>query len=232
MPIAMTATMSYCGAMPADQRARSIPVDEGHRKRLGSSASVMDGSCAAPAAAPPTCPGLRPGDYETVEHAHAPARASGLDRRGRLRPRPRRPRAQPERRRRRHPARRAGRVHRRVGLGQVVAGLRHALRRGAAAVPRVGVALRPAAVPPDGRARGRRDRRPAAGRRAAAAARLADHALVRRQRHHAVEPAAHALLARRDYPPGQPMLYAESFSPNTPRGRLPARATGSAASTT
>jgi excinuclease ABC subunit A len=33
-----------------------------------------------------------------------------------------------------------------------------------------------------------------------------------------------------DYPPGQPLLYAESFSPNTPRAPAPA-ATGSAAST-
>ena len=84
------------------------------------------------------------------------------------------------------------------------------------------VAVRAAAVPPDGRARGRRDRRPAAGRRAAAAARLADHALVGRQRHDALEPAADALLARRRLSAAaRRMLYAESFSPNTPEGACP-----------
>ena len=57
--------------------------------------------------------------------------------------------------------------------------------------------LRPASVPSDGRAGRRRDRRPAAGRRAAAAARLAHHALVGRQRHDALESAAHAVFARR-----------------------------------
>ena len=41
------------------------------------------------------------------------------------------------------------------------------------------------------------DRRPAAGGRAAAAARIADDALVGRQRHHPLQPAAHAVLARR-----------------------------------
>ena len=71
----------------------------------------------------------------------------------RLRPRPRRARAQPEERRRRHPARRAGRLHRRLRLGQVVARVRHALRRGAAALPRVGRPVRAPAVPPDGRRR-------------------------------------------------------------------------------
>ena len=139
-----------------------------------------------------------------------------------LRPRARRPRAQPEERVARHPARRAGGVHRRVRLGQVVAGVRHAVRRGAAALPRIGLAVRPAAVPPDGGAGGRRHRRPAAGRGAAAAARHAHHALLGRQRHHAVEPAAHAVLARRRLSaPGSRMLYAESFSPNTPEGACP-----------
>ena len=103
----------------------------------------------------------------------------------RLRPRARRARAQSQERRSRHSARRPGRLHRRLRLGQIVAGLRHALRRGAAALPRIRLALRPAAVPSDGRARGRRDRRPAAGRGPAAAARLADHPFVGRQRHDA-----------------------------------------------
>ena len=150
-----------------------------------------------------------------------------------LRPRPRGPRAQPEGRRRRHPARRAGGVHRRVRVGQVVAGLRHALRRGPAALPRVGVALRAPAVPPARRAGRRRDRRAAAGRRAAAAARRADDALVGRQRHHAVEPAADALLARRRrIRRAQPHAVRRGRSRRT-RRRAPARpATASAASTT
>ena len=111
------------------------------------------------------------------EHGQSPG-ASEPQRLPRLRPRPRRPRAQPQERRRRHPARRPGRLHRRLRVRQIVARVRHALRRGAAALPRIGQPVRPPAVPPDGAAAGRRDRRPAAGRGAAAAARLADDALV------------------------------------------------------
>ena len=66
------------------------------------------------------------------------------------------------------------------------------------------------------RARGRRDRRPAAGGGAAAAARLADHALLGRQRHDAVEPAADALFARRRLSARQP-------HPRTPRRSRPTR---------
>ena len=54
-------------------------------------------------------------------------------------PGPRRPPAQPQEPRRRLPARPPHRHHRRVGLGQVVARLRHALCRGAAALRRVGL---------------------------------------------------------------------------------------------
>ena len=56
----------------------------------------------------------------------------------RLRPRPRRARAQPQGRRRRHPARCARRVLRRIGVGQVVARVRHDLCRSAAALFRIG----------------------------------------------------------------------------------------------
>ena len=94
--------------------------------------------------------------------------------------------------------------------------------RGAAALSRIGRAVRAAAVRSDGRARGRRDRRPAARGRASAAARIADHALVGRQRDDALEPAAHAVLARRaTIRRGRRMLYAEAFSPNTPEGACP-----------
>ena len=131
------------------------------------------------------------GDEGRAAHRAVP------DRTHRTRPRPRRPRAQPQERRRRHPARRAGRLHRRLGIGQVVAGVRHALRRSAAPLPRVGVALRAPAVPSARRAGRRRDRRAAASGGPAAAARRADHAFLGRQRHHDLQPAADALLARR-----------------------------------
>ena len=91
----------------------------------------------------------------------SPSRPHGNDRDPRpaagprhgVRLRPRGPHPQPEERRRRHPAGRPGRVHRRVRVGQVVAGVRHPLRRGPAALPRVRRPVRPPAVPPARRAR-------------------------------------------------------------------------------
>ena len=71
------------------------------------------------------------------------------------------------------------------------------------------------------------DRRPAAGRRPAAAARRADDPLVGRQRHHAVEPAADAVLARRRLPARQPTALCRGLLAQH-RRRAPARsATGS-----
>ena len=61
-----------------------------------------------------------------------------------------------------HPPRPAGRDHRPQRLGQELAGLRHAVRRGAAAVHRKPVGLRPAVPAPDGTARRRSDRGAAA----------------------------------------------------------------------
>ena len=76
---------------------------------------------------------------------------------------PRRARAQPQEHRPRPPARQAGRDHRPVGLGQVLARLRHDLRRGPAPLRRVAVGLC-APVPGDDAEAGRRpDRRPVAG---------------------------------------------------------------------
>ena len=78
----------------------------------------------------------------SVKSAPAVARRAEGRRTGRgpvRRPRDRgarRARAQSEKRRRRHPARQARRDHRPVGLGQVVARLRHHLRRGPAALCR------------------------------------------------------------------------------------------------
>ena len=74
-----------------------------------------------------------------------------------------RPRAQPEGGRRRPAAQPAGGRHRAVGLGQVVAGLRHAVRRGAAPLRRVAVGLRPPVPRADGEARRRPHRRAVAG---------------------------------------------------------------------
>ncbi|EGY01240.1 hypothetical protein AZA_90324 [Nitrospirillum viridazoti Y2] len=76
-------------------------------------------------------------------------------------------------------------------------GLQHPLCRGATPLPGIGIALRPPAVPPDERAGRGRHRRVAAGRSPAAAARIAHRALLRRQRHHPVQPPAHAVLPRR-----------------------------------
>ena len=61
------------------------------------------------------------------------------------------------------PARQAHRLHRAVRLGQVVARVRHDLRRGPAALRRVAVGLRPPVPRPDGQARRRLHRGPVAG---------------------------------------------------------------------
>ena len=61
------------------------------------------------------------------------------------------------------PARAADRVHRAVGFGQVVLGLRHHLRRGPAALCRIAVGLRPAVPRADGQARRRLHRGAVAG---------------------------------------------------------------------
>ena len=74
-----------------------------------------------------------------------------------------RPRAQPEGRRRRAAARRAGRGHRALRLGQVEPRLRHDLRRGPAPLRRVALGLRAPVPRPDGEARRRLDRGPLAG---------------------------------------------------------------------
>ncbi len=84
--------------------------------------------------------------------ARAGSRGSRPDRRAR------RPRAQPEEHRRRDPPRPARRDHRGLGLREIVARLRHDLRRGAAAVRGVALRLRPPVPRADGEARRRRDR--------------------------------------------------------------------------
>ena len=140
----------------------------------------------------------------------------------RLRPRPRRPRAQPQERRRRHPARRAGRLHRRLRLGQVVARLRHALRRGPAALPRVGRARTPAGC--STRSACRRSTRSTACRRPSPSSSSA----ARRPpaRRSAASPRSRTCCGCSTRAPAttrraRRILYAESFSPNTPEGACP-----------
>ena len=110
---------------------------------------------------------------------------------------PRRPRAQSQERRRHHPARPAGGVHRAVRLRQVVARLRHYLRRGPAPLCRVLVGLRPP-VPGDDAEAGRRpDRRPVAGHLHRAEDDVEEPALDRRHRHRDLRLHAPAVGARR-----------------------------------
>ena len=87
----------------------------------------------------------------------------GLMSRSELHRRLRRPRAQPQGRHGRAAARRAGGHHRAVGLGQVVAGVRHDLRRGPAPLRRVAERLRAPVPRADGQAGRRLDRGPVAG---------------------------------------------------------------------
>ena len=116
---------------------------------------------------------------------------------------PRRARAQSQEHRRRDPARPAGGVHRAVGLGQILARLRHHLCRRPA--PLCGVALRLCAAIPgdDAEAGPRPDRRALAGDLDRAEDHLAQPALDRRHGHrnlrlHAASVGAHrrALFAR------------------------------------
>ena len=75
----------------------------------------------------------------------------------------RRPGAQPQRHHRRDPAGFADGHHRPLRIGQVIACLRHDLRRGSAALRRVAVGLRTPVPGPDGQARRRLDRGVVAG---------------------------------------------------------------------
>ncbi|KAG1249526.1 hypothetical protein G6F68_013277 [Rhizopus microsporus] len=121
-------------------------------------------------------------------------------RRQRLRRGARCARAQPQECRCLHSAQCTGGVLRGLGFGQVVAGLRHRVRRSAAALLRVGGAVCTAPDRPGGRARCGCHRRPAAGSGPAAAARGQQCALIGGQRDHAVQPGAHDVLPRRGLP--------------------------------
>ena len=80
-------------------------------------------------------------------------------------PHPRRTHAQPQEHRPRAAARPADRAHRTVGLGQVLARLRHDLRRGPTPLRRIAVGLRPAVPVDDGQARRGQHRGALAGHR-------------------------------------------------------------------
>ena len=99
----------------------------------------------------------------------------------RLHPCPRRAPEQPARARPRHPAAPAGRGHRRVRLRQVLAGVRHGLRRGPAPLRRDVLAVRAPVPRPHGQAAGRPHRGHPAG-----------------DRHRPDQPGAHLALDGRD----------------------------------
>ena len=109
----------------------------------------------------------------------------------------RRPRAQPQERLAHAAARPLHRDHGSLGLGQVVAGLRHHLRRRPAPLRRVAVGLCPAVPRPDGQARRRQHRRPVAGDLDRPAHHLAQPALHGGHRHRDLRLPAAALRARR-----------------------------------
>ena len=108
------------------------------------------------------------------------------------------------------------------GSGQVLAGVRHAVRRGAAPLPRVGGAVRPSAAPAGRRPAGRVEITglpPAVAlqqRRGAASARSTVGTLT------TLSNSLRMLYSRAGtYPPGAPRLDSDAFSPNTVAGACP-----------
>ena len=121
----------------------------------------------------------------SIERVFATRRrgARSGSRRGRPDHDPRRAGAQPPERLPGAAARQAHRLHRPVGLGQVVARLRHDLRRGPAPLRRVAVGLRPPVPRADGQARRRLHRGPVAGHLDRPEVGVAQPALDRRHDH-------------------------------------------------
>ena len=110
---------------------------------------------------------------------------------------PQRPHPQPEGRRLPHSARPGDGGHRALRRGQVVARLRHRVRRGAAALRRVDVDLCAAVPRPDGAAAGRRGAQRAAGGGAGGEERGAQRALDGRHDHRGLRRAAPPLRPSR-----------------------------------
>ena len=108
-----------------------------------------------------------------------------------------RARAQSQKRRPRPAARQSDRDDRPVGLGKILARLRHDLRRGAAPLRRVALRLRAAVSGNDAEAGRRPDRRALAGDLDRAEDDVAQPALHRRHRHRDLRLHAPALRARR-----------------------------------
>ena len=137
-------------------------------------------------------------------------------------PRARSPRAQSQEYRSRHSSRRPGRVYGRLRLRKIVACIRNALCGGAAAISRIGFALCAGdcfircpfrdvddidGLPP---AVALQQQRGSPTTRSSVGSVTTLSNLLR------------MLYSRAgDYPRGQPILYAESFSPNTPEGACP-----------
>ena len=109
----------------------------------------------------------------------------------------RRAHPQPAQRRSGAATRSADRVHGPVGLGQILAGVRHDLCRGAASLRRVPVGLCAAIPVDDGKARSRAHRRPVAGDRDRAEIHFAQSALDRRHGHRNLRSPATAVRACR-----------------------------------
>ena len=132
---------------------------------------------------------------------------------------PRSARAQPPQRRPRAAARQADRVHRAVGLGQVVAGVRHHLRRGPAPLRRVAVGVRAAVPRADGQARRRLHRGPVAGDLDRPEVGVAQPALDRRHDHRDLRLPAAAVRADRHA--ALPELRAGDHPPDAAADRRP-----------
>ena len=128
---------------------------------------------------------------------------------------PGRPGAQPQERRPRAAARPADRVHRAVGLGEVVARVRHDLRRGSAPLRRVAVGVRPPVPRPDGQARRRLHRGPVAGDLDRPEVGVAQPAVDRRHDHRDLRLPAAALRAHRRA--ALPELRARCITRQTPQ---------------
>ena len=138
---------------------------------------------------------------------------------GRSSRRSRCPRAQPARRLPRPAPGPADRLHRPLGLGEVVAGLRHDLRRRPAPLRRVALGLRPPVPGPDGQARRRLHRGAVAGHLHRPEVGLAQPALDRGHHHRGLRLPAAALRPHRA--PPLPELRPAGGPPDAPADRRP-----------
>ena len=132
-------------------------------------------------------------------HQPRPARApgGGVNTNGRSNRHQGRARAQSQEYRSRDPARSPGCDHRALRLRQILARLRHDLRRGPAPLRRIALGLRAPVPRADGKARRRFDRRPLAGNLDRAEDHLAQSPLDRRHHHRNLRLPAPALRPRR-----------------------------------